>query len=167
MKNRFQGRILSHTNIALSLSKGDFAKVKDCYRYVIEDIQVSDESDLETRMKAWIVEYLDGQRMRDQHEGARNDSPFVFEGFWYIFPTKFREWAFRSKHYDGTIKKIVRDLKIIGAEQQRFNPEHPRIKGKRIKKSPWKIPDSIIVPGDIRYIDICQMPSQQSTAQDS
>lgn len=152
IKNRFQSRVLAHTNIALSLDKKDFEKIKECYQYIIEEINVSEESTLESRMKAWITEYLDGEPQRDQHDAARNDSPFVHEGYWHIFPTKLREWAYRNRHYDGTIKQVVRDLKIIGAEQKRFNPEHPRIKGKRIKKSPWQIPNEIITPGDIRQI---------------
>lgn len=162
MLNRFQQRVLAHTNIALSLTKANFGKIKNCYKHIIRDIVVSDESDVQSRLAAWITEYLDGEPMRDQHEAARDDQPFVFQGHWYIFSGSFKEWAFRNRHDRDGIEKTELDLKIVEAEHTRFNPMHPSIEGKRVTKRPWKIPHSIIIPGDIRYIDQCKKSTQES-----
>lgn len=152
MLNKFQARIVAHLNMALNMDKKVFGRIKECYEHVIEEIYVSEDSVLENRMNAWIIEYLDGQPHKNQHEAANNDSPFVYKGNWYLFSTKLREWAFRNKHFEGSIKRLTRDMKIVGCEQKHFNPDHPRKKNERIKKKPWMIPTDIISPEDTKYL---------------
>ncbi len=61
MKSKFEQRILASTNIAVTLSRKDFETVKSTYKPILRNIIVSRESSIETRMKEWINEYLDGK----------------------------------------------------------------------------------------------------------
>jgi len=146
MKSKFQQRILAATNIALSLTARKFEAVKGAYRHIIVDVIVSKESTVQSRMNAWLTEYLDGKPRLDQHEAVVGNKPFIHDGKWHIYSTSFKEWAFRNRHDREEISKTEFDLKIIGAEHKRFNPIDPKNDTKRITKRPWEIPITIIKP---------------------
>jgi len=145
-KAKFTQRVFSVTNIALSITTKDWVNIINTYKHIIDDVIVSAESSVEGRTETWLQEYLEGQQIRDQHEAALDDQPFVFQDHWYIFATKFKEWAYSKKHDRQSVAKTRTDLKNIGAMERRFNPNHPLKEGGRIKKMAWKIPHSIAKP---------------------
>jgi len=149
MKSKFEQRILASTNKAISLSRKNFEVVKSTYEYIIKNVIVSKESSVKSRMKAWIIEYLDGKPHLDQHESVIGNKPFVHNKQWFIYHTSFKEWTFRTRHDREGIDKTEFDLKRVGAEERQFNPRHPLAKDgedKRTRKRPWAVPINIIEP---------------------
>lgn len=149
MKSKFEQRILGATNKAISLSRKNFEVVKSTYKTILENIVVSRESTIKGRMTAWLIEYLDGQPPLDKHESTQGERPFVFKGHWYVYPTPFREWAFRSKHSRDGLHKTEFDLTYIGAFEQRMNLQRPLTKPEEndfMTKRPWIIPRDVIAP---------------------
>lgn len=145
-RSKFLLQVFATTNIALTISNKNWEAIKEAFRHVIEDVIVSSENTLETRIRQWVQEYLDGQTPRDMDDAAKDNKPFIFDGFWYIFPTKFKEWCYRTKHDKEDVDKTRWDMKVVGAVEKRFNPTHPDDPNKRIPKRPWKIPHDVKSP---------------------
>jgi len=146
MKSKFEQRILAETNRAISLSVKNFQILKETYKPIMEEVIVSQESTLEGRMKMWLIEYLDGAAELNQHQAAVDNEPFVYNGHWHVFASRFKSWAYRKKHDRDDMDKIKFDLNVTKSVQKRFNPQHPDHPTKRTPRYPWKVPRDIIIP---------------------
>jgi hypothetical protein len=149
MKSKFEQRILASTNIAVNLTRKEFEMVKNTYRHILENIIVSRESTIKTRMKAWIPEYLDGKPPIDRHESPHGEKPFIYKGAWYIYPPTFKDWAQRNKHDRDGFEKTEFDLTLIGAFEKRMNLRRPLTEPEDkefMTKRPWYIPLDVATP---------------------
>lgn len=135
--------------------------LKDMARFII--VEVEDESTVQLRMKNWIEFYLQEKDQITLTESARDNEPFVHEGFWHIYPKVFHNWAYQNKSFLESFDDIKTDLTIIGGKKMRFNPQHPDIPNKRKKCEPFRIPHAIAKPSPQPQLIVDNTEKQKPT----
>jgi len=131
-----------------------WGKIINSFGKIMEKIEVvSSAITIEGKMGMWMDQYLEKRPAIDKSKAYSMNSPFVENGFWYVFSKPFSDWAWQNKGQVEGLARSELNLKRIGASNDRleFRPsEDPK---KRIQFRAWRIPHSIATPPPILVVD--------------
>jgi hypothetical protein len=143
----FENAVFSATNFLPNTptKKAEWNHIVNLLQHFMVEVKVSDESTIEGRTKAWLVNYLENRVPNTTVDDTCNSrEPFVFRGNWYIYKEAYRRWCWTNRGQTEGIEKTELDLKMVGCVEKRFNPKIPNSNPvKRTTRHPWKIPSAI------------------------
>ena len=142
---RFINTVFEALNVYLRLSPKKWPTIVNLIGALTIEIDVGEEGTLEGRMVSWLESYLYNAAPVDMEQSlVQDDCPFVYNGFWYVYPRKLRQYTWQYFGNTNSINALLVDLKRVGASPARFNPINPNDPNKRTTKRPWKIPKRIV-----------------------
>lgn len=143
----FENAVFSATNFMPNTpaKKAEWNHIVNLFQHFMIEVKVSDESTIEGRTKAWLVNYLENRVPNTTVDDTCNSKePFVFKGNWYIYKEAYRRWCWTNRGQTEGIEKTELDLKMVGCVEKRFNPKIPNSNPvKRTTRHPWKVPSAI------------------------
>jgi hypothetical protein len=152
----FENAVFSATNFLPNTptKKAEWNHIVNLLQHFMVEVKVSDESTIEGRTKAWLLNYLENRVHYTCDETCNSRDPFVFKGNWYIYKEEYRRWCWTNRGETENIQKTELDLKMVGCKEKRFNPKIPNSDPvKRTTRHPWKVPTAICNPVSTIPID--------------
>ena len=146
--SKFKQRVFDKTTFMLKIKTKQWAECVNNFRHFMKVVDTGDTT-TKQRMRSWIQSYLDDRAEIEMKDSVENKDPFVHKGHWHIYPERFRNWAYQNKGQLDGVSNTELDLKIVGANKERYGPPNPNKPGKRSTIWPWKIPHDIYMPSTV------------------
>lgn len=121
---------------------------------------------VEERMAIWLEMYLSEKPPSSMTESLDDSEPFVYQGYWWVYASKFRDWVIQYLGENKTMEKSELELKLIKAERFTFTRTRPT-DGIRKTIRPWRIPIMVVHPPVLQPDNLKPQPTKGSDSQDN